>query len=271
MNLYHRQMGEGPPLIILHGLYGSSDNWLNIGKKLADSHQVYLPDQRNHGRSPHSDTHTYPAMRDDLLAFMDREGLDKATVLGHSMGGKTAAYLAVSHPERLNRLIVVDIAPTGYPRISESNPQALTHLNITNALYNLDTSQIQTLKEADQLLAESIPYMQVRQFLLKNLKRDKETGRFKWLLNVGAIRDQLPAIMDGLNPDEFGESDRITSIPTLFIKGGKSPYIQEQHFDPIHRIFPRAQIKTIEGAGHWVHAEKRGEFLEVVREFLREA
>ena len=268
--MHYRQMGEGSPLIILHGLYGSSDNWLNIGKKLATSHKVYLLDQRNHGRSPHSDIHTYPAMRDDLLEFMDREGLEKATLLGHSMGGKTAVYFAVAHPERLNRLIVVDIAPTGYPQLTESNPQALTHLNITNALYNLDTSQIQTLKEADQALAESIPYKQVRQFLLKNLKRDRQTGEFKWLLNVRAIREQLSAIMDGLDPDEFNEPDRITSVPALFIKGEKSPYIQEKHFDDIRKIFPHARIETVEGAGHWVHAEKRAEFLKVAGEFLEE-
>jgi len=268
MQLYHRQLGEGSPLIILHGLYGSSDNWLNIAKILADRHTVYLLDQRNHGRSPHSDTHTYLAMRDDLLEFMDQEGIEKATLLGHSMGGKTALYFSVAYPERLNGLIVVDIAPTGYPQLTDANPQALTHLNITNALYNLDTSKIQTLKEADQKLAESIPYMQVRQFLLKNLKRDKETGRFRWLLNVRAIRDQLPEIMDGLNPDEFDDADQITSVPTLFIKGEKSPYIQDEHFEEIRKIFPRARIKTIEGAGHWVHAEKRQVFLRVVGEFL---
>jgi pimeloyl-ACP methyl ester carboxylesterase len=264
-------MGEGSPLIILHGLYGSSDNWLNIAKKLADRHTVYLLDQRNHGRSPHSDTHTYPAMRDDLLEFMNQKGIDKATLLGHSMGGKTALYFSLAYPERVNRLIVVDIAPTGYPQLTDANPQALTHLNITNALYNLDTAKIQTLKEADQRLAESIPYMQVRQFLLKNLKRDKESGAFRWMLNVKAIRDQLPAIMDGMNPDEFDDADRIVSMPVMFIKGEKSPYIREEHFDAIRKIFPRAHIQTIEGAGHWVHAEKREEFLRVVGEFLGKA
>jgi len=268
MELNYREMGEGNPLIILHGLYGSSDNWLNIGRRLSENHHVYLVDQRNHGRSPHSNTHTYPAMRDDLLELMYSLGIERANLLGHSMGGKTGVYFAVSYPERVKKLVVVDIAPTGYPKLDESNPQALTHLNITNALYNLDITRIKTLKDADQALAESIPYQQVRQFLLKNLKKNKQTGQYQWLLNVSAIRDQLPAIMDGLDPEQFNEADRITSIPVMFVRGEKSPYVQEEHIRDIRKIFPQARIETVEGAGHWVHAEKTTEFLKVVRGFM---
>lgn len=268
MELNYREMGTGEPLIILHGLYGSSDNWMNIGKALAGSFRVFLLDQRNHGQSPHSDTHTYEAMREDLREFMDRHDLNRANILGHSMGGKTAVYFAVAYPQRIRRLIVVDIGPAAYPQLTESNSTALSHLNITNALYNLDIEHINTLREADRQLAETIPYQQVRQFLLKNLKKDKQTGQYKWLLNVGVIRHELPAIMDGLDPHQYKDSKGLSSLPVLFIRGERSPYIGEKEQKDIRTLFPGAEIETIGDAGHWVHAEKRKPFLQLVEQFL---
>jgi len=268
MELHYKQMGEGEPLIILHGLYGSSDNWMTIARELAASYRVFLLDQRNHGQSPHSDTHNYEALREDLKAFMDRQQLDQASILGHSMGGKAAVYFAAAYPRRINKLIVVDIGPAAYPQLTQTDPTALSHLNITSALYNLDTSKIQTLRDADRQLAEAIPYKQVRQFLLKNLKRDKQTGRYRWLLNVSAIRNQLPAIMDGLDPSQYEHSEGITSMPVLFIRGARSPYIGEKQEGEIQSIFPDARIETVEDAGHWVHAEKRKPFLKLVENFL---
>ncbi len=266
MELYHREMGRGEPLIILHGLYGSSDNWINIGKALSETYRVYLVDQRNHGHSPHSHKHNYYVMVDDLLEFIQSQGLEKVNLLGHSMGGKTALYFAVAHPEMVQKLIVVDIAPTPYQMLTKTNPQALNHLNIMNALYNLDINHISTLKEADNQLAATIPYQRVRQFLLKNLKRNRD-GSFRWLLNISAIRNELPAILDGLDPEKYRNNNASFSFPVLFIKGELSEYIQAEHKDAILKIFPHANIQTIEGAGHWVHAEKREEFLETLRNF----
>lgn len=268
MRLNYREMGTGAPLIILHGLYGSSDNWMGIGKELAGSFRVFLLDQRNHGRSPHSNTHNYEVMREDLKEFMDRLQLEQAHLLGHSMGGKTAVYFAAAYPGRVRRMIVVDIGPAPYPQLTQSNQAALSHLNIINALYNLDLEHIHTLKDADHSLSEAIPYKQVRQFLLKNLKKDKHTGQYTWLLNVKTIRSELPAIMDGLDPEQYTGPQGIPFIPTLFIRGGRSPYIGEKQKQEIRKIFPEARIETIEDAGHWVHAEKRQPFLKLVQHFL---
>ena len=268
MELNYRETGSGEALIILHGLYGSSDNWMNIAKELSGNFQVFLLDQRNHGQSPHSSTHRYEAMREDLREFMDRHQLEQADILGHSMGGKTAIYFAAQYPQRTRRLIVVDIGPAAYPQLTKSSPATLSHLNITNALYNLDTDQINTLRDADRQLAETIPYQQVRQFLLKNLKRDKQTGQYRWLLNIGVIRNELPAIMDGLDTNQYKDAGGITSMPVLFIRGERSPYIGEKEQNDIRTIFPDARIETIEDAGHWVHAEKRKPFLKLVEHFL---
>ncbi|MCF8335054.1 MAG: alpha/beta fold hydrolase [Bacteroidales bacterium] len=267
MKLHFKQMGAGEPLIILHGLYGSSDNWMNIGKMLSEFYRVYLVDQRNHGHSPHSNKHNYYLMRDDLLEFMKTQGLEQANIIGHSMGGKTALFFAVAYPKMVQKLIVVDIAPTPYQMLTDSNPHALNHLNIINALYNLDIDHISTLKEADRQLSELIPYQRIRQFLLKNLKRDKD-GTFRWLLNVSTIRNELPAILNGLNPDKYQNTNKLFSFPVLFIKGEKSEYIQQKDKEDILKIFPHAGIQTIEGAGHWVHAEKKEKFMEMVRGFL---
>lgn len=266
MELFFRKFGEGEPLIVLHGLYGSSDNWVTVGRELSGFYSVYLVDQRNHGRSPHSDKHNYYLMKDDLLEFMDNQGIEKANILGHSMGGKTALFFATTYPERVHKLIVVDIAPTSYQMLSESSPQALNHLNIMNALYNLDTEWISTLRDAEEQLSEAIPYKMVRQFLLKNLKRDVN-GNYSWLLNVRTLRNELPAILEGLDPDEF-QDRQMTSFPVLFIKGENSEYIGPKDERDILKIFPYAGIQTIEGAGHWVHAEKRDQFLKIVSDFL---
>ncbi|MGM0496370.1 MAG: alpha/beta fold hydrolase [Bacteroidota bacterium] len=272
MQLFYRLLGESntQPLIILHGLYGSSDNWLNIGKQLAQSYRVYLIDLRNHGNSPHSKNHNYFLMRDDLLEFMEDKGIREASVLGHSMGGKTAIYFALEYPDKVKNMIVVDIAPGAYKSLAEPSPNTLNHLNILNALYNLDTENIETLRDADKKLSESIPYKQVRQFLLKNLKRDKK-GKFRWTLNINTLRNELPSIVDGIDTGEYsGKSDKPkeSQYSVLFIKGEKSDYIGENEKNEIKTIFPNATIQTIKDAGHWVHAEQREMFIDTVRNFL---
>ena len=261
-------MRTGEPLIILHGLYGSSDNWLNIGEQLSEQFTVYLIDQRNHGKSPHSNTHTYPDMRDDLLEFMDTNSIREANIIGHSMGGKTAIYFALKYAERVKRLIVVDILPTPYKIDDTSAPQIMSHKNILKALQDIDTDKIKTLREADKTLKDAIPYKKVRQFLLKNLKRD-ENKKFYWLLNINTLVKELPNIMDGLDTDEIPETEKPATLPVLFIKGEKSDYIPEDSRELIKRIFSKAVMTTIKGAGHWVHAEKRNSFIMVVMNFLK--
>ncbi len=270
MKLNYRLLGEhnNQTIIILHGLYGSSDNWLNIGKQLAEYYRVYIMDQRNHGNSPHSDKHNYYLMRDDLYEFMENHELQKASIIGHSMGGKTAIYFALEYPELIDKLIVVDIGPGPYQSLTNTNTATLNHLNILNALYNLDLENTKTIKEADKALSETIPYKKVRQFLLKNLKRDKK-GHFQWFLNVNTLRNELPSIMDGLNIEDYpGNSFQRTPFPVLFIRGGDSEYISEKEIKDIQALFPEAEIQTINNAGHWVHAEKSVEFLKVVTDFL---
>jgi len=269
MELHYRLIGEHnhQPIIILHGLYGSSDNWLNIGKKLAEYYKVYIIDQRNHGQSPHSDKHNYHLMRDDLYEFMENHKIEKTSIIGHSMGGKTAVYFALKYPTLIDKLIVVDIGPGAYQALTNPTPKTLNHLNILNALYNLDIENITTIKEADKLLSETIPYKRVRQFLLKNLKRDKK-GNFHWILNVNTLRNELPNIMDGIDTINYTNNLHERPFQVLFLRGEKSEYIKEKEIKDIQTLFPDAAIHTIKNAGHWVHAEKREEFLKVVTGFL---
>ncbi|MEE4198883.1 MAG: alpha/beta fold hydrolase [Bacteroidales bacterium] len=267
MDLFYRKFGEGPPLIILHGLYGSSDNWVSIGKKLASFFEVYLIDQRNHGKSPHSPQHNYPLLKEDLREFMDKHSLDKAIIMGHSMGGKTAMYFAADYPERVSSLIVIDIAPGSYKGTESS--QLITHSTIINAMYNVDFSKVNSRKEIEKVLAPSIPSKRVRQFLLKNAGRTR-ANRFAWRLNIETINNQLGNIMDGLDVEKFNGGNGITGFPVLFIKGEKSDYIGLEDEKAISTLFPYAEIETIPDTGHWLHAEKPERFLQTIQSFLGE-
>jgi esterase len=267
LNLYFRKMGKGDPLIILHGMYGSSDNWHTVGKALAEKFEVYLVDQRNHGRSPHSPVLSYAILRDDLRDFLDVHDLWKVTILGHSMGGKTAIFFAAAFPHRIKKLIVVDISPRSYKNLLKPSSLVLSHLNIIQSLLSLDLEDIDSRTDADRKLAITISSKTVRQFLLKNLVRTK-IGKFEWALNIKALQNGLPALMDGIDPKEVEEGLRITGFPVLFIRGGDSDYVLHEDEIFIKKLFPEASIITIPGAGHWVHAEKTEEFIKAVKEFL---
>jgi esterase len=251
MKLYYREMGQGQPLVILHGLFGSSDNWLSIGKVLAEHYHVYLVDQRNHGQSPHSDIFSYDAMATDLEGFFEDVGLNKALLMGHSMGGKTAMLFTTRHPEKVEKLIVVDIAPKDYP---------VHHDTILDGLNALALDSLQSRNEADALLSHYVPELGVRQFLLKNLARTDKG--FEWKINLPVITASIDIIGEGLDEGDHYEG------PVLFIDGEKSNYIKEGDAPLIHAHFPKANIVTIRGAGHWVHAEKPEEFLQTVQTFL---
>lgn len=254
MQLNYKAYGTGPPLIILHGLFGSLDNWHTLARKLSVNYQVYIIDQRNHGKSPHTPEMDYPAMARDVIGFMDELGLDQVTIAGHSMGGKTAMEVALSHPERISRLVSIDMTPF-----------ALSggHQALFEAMKALDLTAIERRKGADEALKGYIADFGIRQFLLKNLERSPEGG-FQWKMNLPAIEASYPAIMAGVN------HDRTYDGPTLFVKGGQSDYLQAEALSAYQEIFPQATLEVITGVGHWVHAEAPDAFKEVLERFLQQ-
>jgi len=233
MELNYKEFGQGDPLIILHGLFGTLDNWQTIAKKLAKNYTVFIIDQRNHGRSPHIDHIDYPSMADDLQQFMESNWIYKSHVLGHSMGGKTVMQFALNYPDMVDKLVVVDIAPKKYePR----------HQVIFDALLSMNLSEIKTRKEAENFLASRIEEYGVRQFLLKNLTRSK-AGGFEWKMNLPIIYKHYQDILNDVDNESTFEGD------TLFVDGEKSAHISEADIPLIKSRFPNAKIDTIADAG----------------------
>ncbi len=266
MKLITRIVGEGKDLIILHGLYGSGDNWLTFARQLAENYKVHLPDQRNHGNSPHHPDNSYKAMVSDLMEYIDDHNISSPIVLGHSMGGKTAMWLSILHPEIISRLIVADISPVDYAQVT--NPSALIgqHLNIVNAMKMIDLSVLKKREEIDKELLAFIPSDRVRQFLIKSIERKKD-GSYHWKLNIDAIRNSLPEIMQGIDIAKYALSIN-PNLPVLFVRGELSDYIPEKDFEAIKLLYPNAIIDTIFESGHWIHAEKPEAFLAVLNDFL---
>ena len=253
MILHSKILGEGRPLVILHGFLGMSDNWKTLGKKFAEKgFQVHLVDQRNHGRSFHHDEFNYEVLAEDLKAYYNAYNLENTVLLGHSMGGKTAMLFATLFPELVFKLIVADIAPRFYP---------VHHDAILEGLSSLDFESIKSRGEADTLLSDYVSEFGTRQFLLKNLY---------WIeKGVLALRINLDVLKE--NVEEVGEALPIHSKfegSTLFLRGDKSEYISLQDASGIKAQFPKADIKTITNAGHWLHAENPKDFFEVVIDFV---
>ena len=255
MDLHYVDYGEqGEPLVILHGFLGASGNWHTLASKAFAEHvHVFALDQRNHGRSPHSDTFDYPTLADDLRDFLDARGLGAAHVLGHSMGGKTAMFFALAYPERVRKLVVVDIAPRAYP------PH---HDALLDALNGLDLTAARSRSQIDQSLSTHVADPGVRQFLLKNLAYDREAKRYSWMMNLDVLTRDYHRINVALDGGTY-------DCPTLFVRGERSDYIKPEDEPEIRRFFPQAEVVTIPGAGHWVHAEAPEPFAEAVLEFLR--
>ncbi|TAK43495.1 MAG: alpha/beta fold hydrolase [Saprospiraceae bacterium] len=251
MELNYKEFGQGEPIIILHGLFGTLDNWQTIAKQLADEYSVFIIDQRNHGRSPHVDVHDYCHMVEDLREFMESHWIYNAHLIGHSMGGKTAMQFALEHPAMVNKLVVVDIAPKAY---------SSAHSDIFEALMSLHPEKIKDRNEANELLSQKIDSEPVRQFLLKNLSRRKNGG-YELKMNLPVLYEHYDDILAAVEGEPFLK-------PTLFIRGGRSHHIEAGDGILIHQLFPDATIETIENAGHWVHAEQPAELLRLVREFL---
>ena len=253
MRLSYRKLGSGKPLFILHGLFGSADNWQTVGKQFAEHFTVYFIDLRNHGQSPHSTEWNYEVMSEDINELMQDEGIDKAILLGHSMGGKVAMQFTVRHPEKVEKLVVVDIGPKKYP---------VTNQFVIDAIDSFDLSAVKIRKEVDTLLTPFIQDFGTRQFLLKNLYWTEEQ-KLAWKFNYEVIKQNIKTV---------GEVTPMPAmpigIPVLFIKGERSDYIFPGDVKLITSMFPNAKLVVIAGAGHWVHADKPQEFYNVVNEFL---
>ncbi|MBR9832039.1 alpha/beta fold hydrolase [bacterium] len=253
MELNFKKIGDtGEHLIILHGLFGSLDNWLTLGKYLSQDYQVWLVDQRNHGQSPHSEAFDYLVLAKDLNEFIETHQIKNPFVLGHSMGGKTVMHFATQYPKLVQKLIVVDIAPVSYP---------VHHEAILKAMNQVDFSKINRRGDVDEILAEGIEEASVRQFLLKNIYWKTKT-ELAWRFNLPVLTKTIEEISAGVRIEGAYDGE------TLFIAGGTSNYITEQYHSKIFEYFPKATIKTIAHAGHWVHAEAPEEFITIVKDFM---
>lgn len=249
--LHCKRYGSGDPLLVLHGLFGCWDNWHPVAMALSQRFCVHVPDLRNHGRSFHSPQLDYDSMADDIHRLMDALALDQAVLLGHSMGGKVALRFTALHPERTQRLIVVDITHKA------SRP---TYAASIEALAGLDLRSLGSLKDADARLRPAVPDPVVRLFLLKNLEHLPD-ATYRWKVNLDAIRRNLPLIFGSVAVKKF-------SRPCLFIRGAGSNYVHDADWPEITLAFPQAQLITIPGSGHWPHVENKAAFLSVVGEFL---
>ncbi len=252
MNLNFKVQGQGTPLVILHGLFGTLDNWKSIANQLSNHFQVYLLDQRNHGKSPHVPNMDLPSMAKDLADFLGQMNLSKAHIMGHSMGGKVAMQFAFNYPELLDKLIVLDIAPRAYQP---------GHLEIFHALQGLPIASLGSRKEAEEQLLDKLKSPATVLFLLKNLSRNSQGG-FEWKMNLPVIHRDYMKLLDKIH------AQLPHSGPVLFLKGSRSNYILEEDISGIKALFPNTQLDTIPNAGHWLHAENPSELLHQILHFL---
>ena len=250
MQLHYQTQGQGQPLILLHGLFGSSDNWGRVAKHFSQHYQVIGVDLRNHGKSPHSASQSYANMADDLLELCDALSLERIHLLGHSLGGKVAMQFAAHHPDRVEKLIVVDMAMRAY---------ADAHTHLIDAMMDIDLTTLQSRHEVDKILSNSIPQAMVRQFLLMNLI--KSDSSLAWRINLAALRTNYPGLQQAVCENAHYEK------PCLFIHGEHSDYVQDADIEHIITNFINAQFASLP-TGHWVHAELPQAFIEVVANFL---
>ncbi len=256
MQLAYRKYGEGQPLLILHGLFGQSDNWNTLAKRFGENgFEVYTIDQRNHGLSPHSDIWNYEAMADDIKEFINEHNLENPILLGHSMGGKTAMFFALKYDGALDKLIVADMSPRAY------EPH---HDIVLDALNAVDFSNMNTRKEADTVLSTYITDFGTKQFLLKNIYWEDTTGsKMNWRFN-------LPIITKNSNETLVAVPERTSNVNTLFLRGEKSNYVNEAiDIVEIEERFPNYKLQTIANAGHWLHAEQPEAFYQAVISFIK--
>ena len=248
MQLHYESIGHGQPLILLHGLFGSADNWGRIAKHFAETHQVISVDLRNHGRSPHHDSQDYTDMANDLVELCDTLNLAPIHLLGHSLGGKVAMQFAAQHPERLNQLIVVDMVMREYPD---------EHMHLIDAMMAVDLAMMRSRAEVDKTLSRSINNVMVRQFLLMNLIKTEHGLR--WRINLPALKANYPTMIKAM-PAQYHQ-------PSLFIRGERSDYVRDDDIAQIQTHFSKAQFASLP-TDHWVHTEQPQAFTELVTQFL---
>jgi esterase len=254
LELAYDAFGEaGPPLVILHGLLGSARNWTGVAKELGATHRVFALDLRNHGRSPWAETMSFDDMADDVAAFIAGRGLERTALIGQSLGGKVAMRLALRRPERVERLLVVDVAPVAYGH---------SFASFVEAMQAVDLASVARRADAEAQLEGAIGDAAIRSFLLQNLVRT-DAG-FVWRVNLDALAANMAALLGFPAPPR----DAAYRGPTLFIAGARSSYVKPEHRPLIARLFPAAEHAVIEGAGHWVHAERPTAFLEQAQRFL---
>lgn len=254
MKLFFREFGHGQPAIILHGLFGQSDNWVTVGRRIADQFHVFIPDQRNHGQSPHTPVHSFPAMADDLAEFIEEHEIENPVLIGHSMGGKVAMTYALENPGKVAKLVIIDISPRKYP-------ERVIHTQVISQMMGIDLEKINSRGEVEKLLDLRISDTRVRMFIMKNLYY-KLHGKLAWRLNLEAINQSMDLLFDGIR------SENQYKGPTLFIRGGKSDYVTDADIPLIKSLFPKALIKTISEATHWVHADAPEELCFLLSSFL---
>lgn len=256
MKLHFRKYGEGKPLIILHGIFGISDNWVSFGKRVAGlGFEVYILDQRNHGQSPHHYAFNYYALTEDLLEFVEQQGIEDPVILGHSMGGKVAMRFTLEYPEDVGALIVVDTSMRTY--VSHTQ-----HRKLIDAMKSIDFKEVKSRNDVQDKLSGMIESKRIVQFLMKNLFW-KEKDLLSWRINLEAIDLNLDSMYDGV----FYST--IFNKPSLFVKGGESAYIIEEDIPDIRKNFPNMDLATIDKGTHWVHADAPEEFYDVVSGFLQ--
>lgn len=252
MNLNYKQFGNGTPLIILHGLFGSLDNWQTLAKQFAENFSVYIVDVRNHGKSPHTTEHDYVSIAEDLKEFMQQQNIEKSHFIGHSMGGKAVMQFSILYPEKVLKQVIVDIAPKKYGR---------GHDEIFDAIFSLDLNTLQSRNEADEQLQKLIPDFGTRQFILKNLDR-ADDGKYTWKFNLETLFREYENVRSGIT------SSKPIDVETLVIKGEKSGYVTAEDEANFKTLFPKTTIAGISNARHWVHAENPTELLILVNQFL---
>lgn len=255
MQLHYRELSADsgkPVLLLLHGLFGSSHNLLSIGKALADDYHVILPDLRNHGRSPHDNDLSYQAMAGDVLELLDQSDCGCCNVLGHSLGGKVAMWLALEHADRINHLLVADIAPVRYPN---------RFADIIAAMSALPLDELASRQAADEQMASRLDSPMLRGYLLQNLVHNKDQG-WSWRINLDGLSQGIDTLMDF--PGSSNEYDK----PVMFLRGEQSNYLVGDPQAAVWRYFPLAELVTINNAGHWLYADQPAAFVEAVKAFL---
>ncbi len=252
--LFYSRVGQGEPLLILHGLFGSSRNWQSLARRYAEHYEVFSVDLRNHGQSFHTEEMSYPLMAEDVSRLVDQLGLGDIRVIGHSMGGKVAMQLAIEHGNLLNRIVVADIAPVSYQH---------DHNDTVGALMAVDIERINSRADADAQLQPLIGEAPLRAFLLQNL--GSQVGQWQWRFNLASI----DAHMDNLTCFDISDEQRI-NLPALFIYGTRSDYVTEAEQAVIRQHFERANLQAVENAGHWLHAERPEHFVDLTLSYLRD-